>query len=204
MRWYDCAGAYKAFISLGATCQTAYQLRRLGLRRFAGPLDWFISRNASDVSRLIRNRFDGLLDADRLQMVGVAQPYYIIRDTGYNLDSYHDFPLIQPWNDAYPDVARKLRRRAQALLSASASGPVCFVRIGASESESLQLHRTLASIAPRGFRLLIINFKDNYQIRHEDWGIPGIASVSIPTGFDWRGSDSAWSEIMRGFSVTAG
>lgn len=204
MRWHDCVGAYKAFFSLGSTCQTAYQLRRLGLRRIAGPLDWFISRNASDVSRLIRNRFNGLLDADRLQVAGVDQKHYIVHDTGYNLESYHDFPLIQPWVHAYPDVARRLRRRAQALLSVSASGPICFVRIGTSEPESLQLYKALAPIAPRGFRLLVVNSEeDDYRIRHEDWGFPGIASVSIPRGFDWRGSDSAWWEIMRGFSVAA-
>lgn len=201
MRWHDCAGAYKAFVSLGSTCQTAYQLRRLGLRRFAGPLDWFISRSASDVSRLIRNRFGGLLDPHRLQVVGVDQSHYIVRDDGYNLESYHDFPLIQPWNDAYPDVARKLRRRAQALMAAGAGGPLCFVRIEASEPEALQLHRALASIAPGGYRLLVVNFKDDYHIRHEDWGFPGIASVSIPRGHDWRGSDPAWSEIMRGYSA---
>jgi len=204
MRWHDCAGAYKAFFSLGSTCQTAYQLRRLGLRRIAGPLDWFISRNVSDVSRLIRHRFNGIFDADRLQVAGVVQMHHVVRDTGYNLESYHDFPFIQPWVDAYPDFVRKLHRRAQALLSASSSGPICFIRIDASEPESLQLHKALASIAPRGFRLLVVNFKDDYRIRHEDWGFPGIASVSIPNGYDWRGSDSAWWEIMRGFSVAGG
>ncbi|WP_158630052.1 DUF1796 family putative cysteine peptidase [Cohnella sp. AR92] len=204
MRWYDCAGAYKAFVSLGATCQTAHQLRRLGLRRFAGPLDWFISRNASDISRLVSNRFDGLLNVNRLQVVGIDQTNHVIRDTGYNLESYHDFPAFQPWTVAYPEVASKLRRRAQAVLSAGAGGPLCFVRTEASESQSLQLQRALSLIAPRGFRLLVVNFKDEYRIRHEDWGFPGIASISIPTGHDWRGYDQAWWEIMHGFSVAGG
>jgi hypothetical protein len=61
MKWEECSGSYKAVVSLGSSCQTAYQLKRLGLRGHAGPLDWFISQSAKDVVRLIRNRFKGFM-----------------------------------------------------------------------------------------------------------------------------------------------
>jgi len=199
MRWYDCAGAYKAYVSLGSTCQTAYQLRRLGLRRFAGPLDWFISRDAGDVARLLRNRFYGFMEPNRIELAGIDPPHYVVRDAGYDVYSYHDFPLHGHWMNAYPEFKRKIDRRKQTLYAAAATGPVCYVRIEASRQEALQLYSALSQFAPGPFRLLTVNFMDDSRIKHEDWGYPHIASVSIPRGTDWRGSDSAWNEIMYGF-----
>ncbi|CAM3884076.1 DUF1796 domain-containing protein [Cohnella lubricantis] len=202
MRWHDCADAYRAFISLGSTCQTAYQLRRLGLRAFAGPLDWFMSREAVSVARLIRSRFHGFMDPHRLELIGVDPPHHIVRDTGYNIDSYHDFPMHDHVMNAYPAFKQRIYRRICAMQAAAAAGPVCYVRIEASRSEAVQLHSALRAAQPGAFRLLVVNFMDDYQVRHEDWGLTNIASVSIPRGPDWRGSDSAWDQIMRGFRVT--
>lgn len=199
MRWYDCAGAYKAFVSLGSTCQTAYQLRRLGLRRFAGPLDWFISRDATDVARLIRNRFQGFMDPNRLELNGISPPNHVVRDAGYGIVSYHDFPLHDHVLNAYPAFKQKLDRRIHAMHAASVSGPVCYVRIEASKHEAQLLDSALRTSLPGTFRLLVVNFMDDYQVRHEDWGLPNIASVSVPRGMDWRGSDASWDQIMRGF-----
>lgn len=202
MRWYDCAGAYRAFVSLGSTCQTAYQLRRLGLRRFAGPLDWFISREAPDVARLIRNRFYGFMDPNRLELVSVDPPHHVVRDSGYGILSYHDFPLHEHVWNAYPLFKQKLDRRINALQAAASSGPVCYVRIEASKHEALGLQSALRAALPGPFRLLVVNFMDDYQIRHEDWALSDTASVSIPRGMDWRGSDAAWDQILRGFRTT--
>lgn len=204
MRWHDCAGAYKAFISLGSTCQTAHQLRRLGLRRFAGPLDWFISRGASDVARLIRNRFHGFMDPRRLELMGAHPPHHIVRDSGYDILSYHDFPLHDHVLNAYPAFKQKIDRRIYAMYAAASTGPVCYVRIEASKPEAAQLYSSLRAAAPGPFRLLVVNFMGDDQVRHEDWGYPNIASVSIPRGADWRGSDAAWDQIMYGFRVIGG
>lgn len=202
MKWNDCAGAYEAFVSLGATCQTAYQLRRLNLRKFAGPLDWFISRSAPNVTRLIRNQFNGLMEFNQLQVIGREPEHYIVRDNGYDIVSYHDFPLIYRWSDAYPDFKQTIDRRVKALFSAAKRGPICLVRIDTTKMEAHQLYTALNKIIPGKFRLLIVNNMIlNQEVRHEDWGLPNICSVSVSRGADWKGSDRAWDEIMSGFKL---
>ncbi|WP_158602361.1 DUF1796 family putative cysteine peptidase [Cohnella endophytica] len=202
MKWNDGIGAYGAYISLGATCQTAYQLQRLQLRKFSGPLDWFISRTVTDVSRLIQNRFYDFMEFDRLQLLGTNADHYVVRDNNYNLYSYHDFPIIYRWTDVYPDFKQKMDRRAKAFLAAAKNGPLCFVRTDTSKSEAQQLYAALKTTLPCKFRLLIVNNIDGYhEVIHEDWGLPSICSVHVYKGADWRGSNPAWDRIMEGFTL---
>ncbi|MBB6673754.1 DUF1796 family putative cysteine peptidase [Cohnella nanjingensis] len=204
MRWQDGAGTYGSFISLGSTCQTAYQLRRLQLRKFAGPLDWFISRSVPDVARLIRNRFGGFMDLERLELAGREPDKYVVRDNEYAIVSYHDFPLFPRWTDGYPDFKMKIDRRVHAFLTAVKKGPVCFVRSDTSKTEAQQLYRALRAIVPGRFRLLIVNNGLEREVRDEEWGLPHVASVSIPRGADWRGFDPAWDQIMKEFKLKSG
>jgi len=205
MKWNDCKGSYEAFISLGSTCQTSFQLKRLQLRKFAGPLDWFISRPVPHVARLIRNRFKGFMEFDRLQLLGRNSTNYIIRDYDYDIISYHDFPLFYRWTDAYPDFKQKIDRRTNAFLTAVKKSPICFIRINTSMMDAQHLYAALKSIMPGNFRLLIVNNSDYiHEVRHEDWGIHHIGSVSVPSGTDWRGSNFAWNEIMDGFKLKSG
>jgi len=202
MNWNDCAGAYGAFISLGSTCQTAFQLQRLHLRTFSGPLDWFISRSASDVARLIRNRFDGFMELNHLQLLGTEPAHYIVRDNSYDIVSYHDFPLIYRWTDAYPEFKQKMDRRVNAFLSAAKKSSICFVRTQTSKIEAQQLYAALKTIVPCKFRLLIVNNMMDYrEVIYEDWNLQHVCSVSVPGGADWRGSNFAWDQIMNGFKL---
>lgn len=205
MKWSNGVAAYGAYISLGSTCQTAYQLRRLRLRKFASPLDWFISRDAADVSRLIRNRFERFMDFDRLQVLGINADQYVIRDNRHNVYSYHDFPLPYHWTYTYPDFKQKVDRRIKALVTAAKKGPICFVRTSTSKNEAQQLHSDLRTIVPGKFQLLIVNETDyDQEVTPEDWGLRHVSSVRIPRGRDWRGSDLAWDEILNGFTLKSG
>ncbi|WP_239616385.1 DUF1796 family putative cysteine peptidase [Cohnella mopanensis] len=202
MRWSDVIGAYGAYISLGSTCQTAYQLRRLQLRTFAGPLDWFISRSVTDVSRLIHNRFQGFMEFNHLEVIGTDTDQYVVRDNNYNIYSYHDFPLRYRWTDTYPFFKQKMNRRVRALLTAAKNGPLCFIRTDTSKNEAQQIYTAIKTIIPCRFKLLIVNNVNDYQeVRHEDWGIPHIGSVYVSRGADWRGSNFAWNQIMSGFTL---
>lgn len=205
MKWNDCAGTYKTYISLGSTCQTAYQLRRLGLRKFAGPLDWFISNSVPDVARLIRNRFNGFMELDRLRLLGTDLDCYVVRDDKYDIVSYHDFPLSLPvfqWTDAYPAFKQKMDRRIHAFLTAAKSKPICLVRTQTTKPQAEQLLAALNTVMAGNFRLLIVNNTAYLrEVRHEDWGLQGVCSVSVPSGIDWKGSNQAWDEIMQGFKL---
>jgi hypothetical protein len=204
MKWNDCTGVYEAYISLGSTCQTAHQLNRLNLRRFAGPLDWFISRTVTDVARLIQNRFNGFMELNHLELLGTEPAHYIVRDYNYDIISYHDFPRIYRWTDAYPDFKQKINRRVNAFLTAAKSGPLCLIRTDTSKMEAQHLYVALNAIMPGKFRLLIVNNRDDYQVRHEDWGLHNICSVSVPRGADWRGYNPAWDQVMNGFMLKSG
>jgi Putative papain-like cysteine peptidase (DUF1796) len=205
MKWTDGVGAYGAYVSLGSTCQTAYQLRRLQLRKFAGPLDWFISRDAANVSRLIRNRFEGFMEFDRLQVLGTDADQHVVGDNRHQVVSYHDFPLRYHWTDTYPDFKQKVDRRIKALITAAKKGSICFIRTDTSKSDAQRLHAALGKIVPGKFRLLIVNETNDYQeVTHGDWGLRHVGSVWVPRGRDWRGSDHAWDQIMSGFTLKQG
>ncbi|WP_166240971.1 DUF1796 family putative cysteine peptidase [Paenibacillus turpanensis] len=209
MKWEDCRGKYKAFISLGTTCQTAHQLKRLKLRNSSGPLDWFMSPFAEDVAKLLDSRFKGFMEWNNLQLMGTAQNYYIVRDTAYQIESYHDFPMTYnpvSWGTPYPQFKDTMQRRIKRFVSlVQKNAPLCFVRIQTSKAEAEQLDAALCRLARRPYRLLIVNLhhQQNRNITFEDWGLKRVASVSIPHGVDWKGSDEAWSTIMRGFSLSS-
>lgn len=84
---------YHALISLGTTCQTAYQIERKGLRKFSGPIDWFISPLESTIE-LLENRFANFTEWKNLEVTGIYENRnFIVNDTLYNVTSYHDFSI---------------------------------------------------------------------------------------------------------------
>lgn len=63
MKLQDIKGSYNAIYSLGDLCLASIQLKQNNLRTFAGVLDWAGSPILPDVTRLLQNRFAGLMDA---------------------------------------------------------------------------------------------------------------------------------------------
>jgi hypothetical protein len=208
MKWAECVGAYGAYISLGSTCQTAYQLKRLGLRRFAGPLDWFVSESVPGLVGLIRSRFNGFMELNNIQLIGYTQDCYIARDNACEIVSYHDFPQtlsIFNWQEAYPELIERVRRRANRFLEMVKNHPVFFVRTQLTAEEALLLQSALQPLTHEESRLLVLNEHpaDSGGIVFEDWGLDGICSASVPTEEDWRGSDRVWDQVMDGFRLAA-
>jgi long-chain acyl-CoA synthetase len=110
---------YDLVVSLGTTCQTAYQLRRLNLRQCAGPLDWFIIPFDS-LLILLQNKFEHFMARKNLAVIGEYQgENSVVEDTMYNVKSYHDFSLAalngNVWN-LYPSFKEKIDRRVKRLL----------------------------------------------------------------------------------------
>ena len=202
MDWNQNRGTYHAFISLGATCQTAHQLRRLKLRKFSGPLDWFISYPSSKLSRLLNTRFNGFMEVNNLRLINIVDNHYVLRDTEYHVDSYHDFPLPYNPNQLYPKFKEQVDRRVSRFLKTIKTGPVCFVRTDTSSSEARLLEQALSGISYKDFRILIVNFHNQFGkgVIYDDWGLQRVSSVKIPPGRNWRGSDHHWDLIMKGFN----
>lgn len=204
MQWRDSIGSYKACISLGSTCQTAYQLKRLGLRINAGPLDWFVSDSISGLVRLIDHRFNGFMELSQLELVGFTNECYVIRDKAYHVVSYHDFPLsVERWSEAYPAFKETLNRRVHRFMKTIQDQPILFIRTQTKRKKAQELHAALKKLMHGKFQLLIVNNhqKDHTDVIYEDWGQDGICSVLLPKGEDWRGLNQAWDTSMNGFKV---
>ncbi|MBP1965578.1 DUF1796 family putative cysteine peptidase [Paenibacillus aceris] len=208
MKWRDSLGGYKACISLGSTCQTAYQLKRLGLRKFASPLDWFVSDSIGGVVRLIDHRFNGLMELSQLELIGTTYECFVVRDNANDVISFHDFPLYltaERWQDAYPAFKQKLNRRVDRFLRTIQGQPILFIRTNSKRKEAQELHAALKRLMNGKFHLLIVNnhLEDRKDVIYEDWGLSGISSVLLPKGEDWRGFNQAWDTCMNGFKLKA-
>lgn len=204
MKWRDSLGGYKAYISLGSTCQTAFQLKRLGLRKYAGPLDWFVSDSIGGVIRLIDHRFNGFMEISQLELIGTTNECFVVRDNANDVISFHDFPLYlsaERWWEAYPAFKQKLKRRVDRFLSTIQGQPILFIRTNSKRKEAQDLHAALKKLMPGKFQLLIVNNhqEDRKDVIYEDWGLVGISSVLLPKGEDWRGFNQAWDKCMNGF-----
>lgn len=195
------AGGYKAVLSLGSTCQTAYQLQRLGLRKFAGPLDWFVSESVDGLVRLMGNRFGNFMELRNLEAISVTQECFVVRDHVHQVLSFHDFPLSHgQWWDAYPTFKQTLNRRVVRFLDVIRQEPMLFVRTDTNRRDAQLLQRALNTLRGGESQLLIVNHHhhDGASVWEEHWGLNGIRSVQMPTGADWRGSDPAWDFCMNG------
>ncbi|NOU67025.1 hypothetical protein GC096_23555 [Paenibacillus sp. LMG 31461] len=208
MKWRDSLGGYKAYISLGSTCQTAYQLKRLGLRKFAGPLDWFVSDSIGGVVRLIDHRFNGFMELSQLELIGTTNECFVVRDNANDVISFHDFPLSLTagrWWEAYPAFKQKLNRRVDRFLITIQGQPILFIRTNSNRKEAQEIHAALKRLVHGKFHLLIVNNhqEDSKVVTYEDWGLSGISSVLLPKGEDWRGFNQAWDTCMNGFKLKA-
>jgi hypothetical protein len=204
MRWYDCIGRYKSFMSLGSNCQVAYQLKRLGLRQSAGPLDWFVCESVPGLVQLLRHRFKGLMDFQNLQLLDRTQECFVVRDNLYNIISFHDFPLyVGQWWDSYPAFKKQVDRRVNRFWHTIQNKPILFVRTDTSQKEAQQLKAALKTLMHGNFRLLIVNnhTSPSSKVLEENWELEGIFCVTVPRGYDWRGSDDAWNRVMNGFTL---
>ncbi|GIP23951.1 DUF1796 family putative cysteine peptidase [Paenibacillus sp. J22TS3] len=194
-------GVYDAVFSLGSNCQTAYQLRRLGLRQEAGPLDWFISNSHKGLVSVLENRFEDFMELDHMTLVGQFQTCYCIKDEKYQIFSYHDFPVKLPrdrWSEAYPEFhERQLRRQTRFLEAARSLERLLFVRLNCTPDEALQLHDLLTGLVTHQFTLLVVNTRQELGCESAPTIRGGIVTAELYKGEDWRGDDVSWGGLMQ-------
>lgn len=209
MSLHNIRTSYDAIISLGAYCQTAYQLKRKNLRTFSAPLDWMISSNLANVNLLLQNNFKNFMDYNNLIIQDIPNDYsYVITDSLYNIESHHDFPLVlkdkHPLS-SYPVFKEKLNKKIEIFNHVIASGGrMLFVRMVANYEEVVELNSILKQIVKGDFSILIINFSQDIKVTERFWDIDNVGSVEIIHTFPqrWEGCDSSWNEILQGISLT--
>jgi len=201
-------GKYDGVFGLGLLCFTAIQLERNNLRSYSGVLDWMGSPILPDVSRLIRNRFEGFFDRDQLAYMGNASDkFYLIQDTQYNLYSNHDFAIDHnspEGLETYPAVKAKFDRRIERMLDKVAKGKrLLFVRNGGTYEEFAELGEALAGLVANDFRLLAVQETEVTKVTPREWALERVCGIEIPkleSPFDPR-YDDYWKEMLDGIEI---
>ena len=198
---------YDFVISLGSACQTAYQLKKRGLRQRSGPFDWFIIPCARLIE-VLQNDFADFMALCNLEIQGEKNGCYTVRDTRYNTRSMHDFHLHADVGDAfadYPAFRERLDRRIGAFRrQLDTAWSILFVQTGATKQESLRLHQVLIDKRPgRRTELLVLGNGDEFDA---DWHVPGIrpcraAFASNPADGAWKGDAAGWRRALAGVAL---
>lgn len=100
---------YKHFVSLGANCYVAQDLKSLGLRNCSYPFDWLFTDDFSGVISAIENDYIDVLSYDVLyQHQDHRARYY---NDKYCFSFFHDFSKYQSLKKQISSVQTKYNRR---------------------------------------------------------------------------------------------
>ncbi|WP_019639556.1 DUF1796 family putative cysteine peptidase [Paenibacillus fonticola] len=205
MRLSELQRPYDMIMSLGYNCMTAYQLKRLSLRNFSGPIDWVIIHEAKDLIRLLDHRFQGYMEQQNLKILGTHNGFFSVQDTEYKAHSFHDFPCSgdNPAITNYYEFKEKLDRRTSRFMSLAAQADsALFVRERCSYEDAVRLRDSLSSLVKGKTHLLIINYTREGRLVEHNWIDDGICSVDVNLDVDdeiFR--DSYWNDAFRGMSL---
>ena len=106
-------------ISLGSDCSIAYNLQRLGYRKFSFPFDWILSRDLS----VLTNDFQDFLDVNFLKIKGkvnfckvdedfshLEEEMLRIKHVRYDLEFLHDFTNFEDIKIVKEKYDRRIER----------------------------------------------------------------------------------------------
>jgi hypothetical protein len=206
MKLSNLKGEYDAIFSLGDLCLASIQLRKLGLRPYAGVIDWMGSPSLSDVNRLLRNRFAGFMELQNLSIIGYATEQFIcVIDNAYNIVSNHDFSTDKntlTYLTTYPEVKEKFERRIRRFLEKMETCKrVLFVRTEGTYEEAAELQEVLSSLVKRDFRVLLINHTDVEGIVEDNWSLKKVCAVQFPNKDKWYSNDDYWNAVFDGIRL---
>lgn len=195
-------GRYDAIFSLGDLCLAGIQLRRHNLRPFSGVIDWMGSPSLLDVTRLLKNRFQGFMEFSNLSIRGYAdEDMLLVVDEQYNISSNHDFDtskntLTHLAN--YPEVKTKFDRRIKRFLEKlETSEKILFIRTEGSFDEVLKLEEVLSELVKGDFRILVINHTDVNRMVKKNWPLARVCALEFPEIEKWEGNNDLWNIVLR-------
>ncbi|MBP1310519.1 DUF1796 family putative cysteine peptidase [Paenibacillus sp. FSL M8-0228] len=196
-------GDYDAVFSLGGHCLPSIQLDKNGLRPYAGPLDWMISGNLSQISRLLDARFADFMDVDSLRVTGhdYGEHNFMVEDANYEIIAAHHFPVSQNTSEqltSYPAFKTTLDRRIARLLDQfTLASRLLLVRLGGNREQAVELHDVLLQRITHDFRLLYVDYTGTDGVTELDWGLERLVSVELPPEDIWNGQDEMWRYMLE-------
>ena len=183
-------------VSLGCSCQPAYQIRRLLNVEEAQIFDWVITEDRG-VVHLIENGTRDFLVRDDLRWIDGA-----MRSLRHGTRFLHEFPdegSLEARFDAHSERFAALGERWRALMEADER--VLFVRKHAWDDDPQATAETLRDAlrvaGPRlDFTLLYLTPPDQFD---PSWRTEGIEhrAVRQPEPYTWKGDDTVWETLLR-------
>lgn len=196
-------GPYHAIFSLGNNCLPAIELREHGLRKFAGPIDWMGTPVLPQISRMLRNRFHGVLAYSNLSLMEqVSEHLYNIRDSEYDLYLNHDFYVhngFPPNGPSYLEIKTKYDRRISRFLQTLQSGGrILFIRTDSSKEDIKELVDSLKMLCTGPFHVLAVNHEPVLEIEMQDWNIEHVCAIKMPGHDIWSSNRHRWTFLFHG------
>ncbi|WP_186785952.1 DUF1796 family putative cysteine peptidase [Paenibacillus agilis] len=195
-----CSSYNRVVIGLGGDCSVAYQIRRLGLRQAAYPLDWFAMPDAGLTASLIQSNFSSFMERDNLDILGITDNglYYHVVDRKWNCHSFHDFPIVEGESPLYnyelyyQTLQKRIRRFLDDLRM---DKPVTLIRMGYEHQDIPILENAITTARQFPFELLLI--KESHACKQPELIAKHKSTLQylMPTGPSWYGNDDAWVKL---------
>jgi hypothetical protein len=179
------------FVSLGARCAVAYNLRRFYNFRSAFPFDWWITSTAGVAKFLRRMDIEYLYAPDQLELTPDART---VRHRGLNFQLHHEFPrenkkggrVLPNWFEAIEQPKKRTAALINKLLALNSSNNrVVFVR----EQEKITDH--IAGCLDTLFR------QAEYTL---------VVLPKIPRNFNgkfgWHGDPEQWDKALGALGLS--
>ncbi|HEX9060129.1 MAG TPA: DUF1796 family putative cysteine peptidase [Clostridia bacterium] len=205
---------YDVVIGLGGNCQVAYQLKRLGLRTFATPVDQMLLDEVKMINKAIYNDFRGYASFRniklRLDLTESNSANYVVHNPLYDWYSHHDYSKKYPrwlWFLQHPKIQKRFNRRIRNFCRhIEEANSILFVRADdVDRSEDLkELSRMLRKKLKGSFNILAIKYGTKYgEIDIDD---DFVCYMEIPhhvINDPWQGKNQVWDEMMNGIRLNS-
>jgi len=190
------ASRFDQVVSLGCSCQPAYQIRRLLSQEEAQVFDWLITEDGGLI-HLIEGGASDLFERDDLKWIDGA-----MRSQRHGTRFLHECPTegdFETAYDAHRDRLGALAARWRSLMASDAR--ILFVRVHAWDADprrtAARLYATLEQAGPRlKFDLLYLTPPYVFDPLWSDASIIH-RPIFQPEPYTWRGDDAAWEEVLR-------
>lgn len=198
---------WDAVVSIGGTCQVAYQIKRLGLRAFSGPFDWLFSTEPDMVTEVLDKDFEGWLLRENLHEEPSQTECRRIIDDKYHMIHQHIFPADRTYEESYDDVKKIVDRRVGRFLSfKEGNKDILFVRTNLTSEEAKMMGEVIERRYGANAYLLVMNHTKDHEVRMLPQVRENVFSFEIfdeneNTGQRWQGFDEHWDIVFANISL---
>lgn len=204
-------GQYDYVISLGHGCGVAEQLKRNNLRKFSGPLDWFITSSTERLVLMLKTKFEDFMLYKNLEITGIetSKKSWIVSDVYSLTVSVHDFILEGDQDGLLPDYGlfkEKINRRIERFYNiiTNRENKILFIRTLISGGGDIgKIEECLTDIGCFNFKLLALSYSDKSLIEDQNYISDKSCAVRIYNLPDvWSGDDDSWKILLNGITVS--